>query len=220
MIGDEDVVPVPSRRRSIFLGARWRESMLGVAFFFRTRFSSSESWRIESLCRQSELEGCEPPRSPLFGVEAPPGHDTRRREWDLLTISDSTSRMTILEEVKGGDISRDDRNALWRRVRKSFRSHEGFSVRLTVDADNLPSQATHWAKLAATSAHLLRALRLRRLGSKVLPRWRGGSLLSPHPGGPDSRQECHLFLDEEASSLLATFQFLCRGPPCCNGHAL
>ena len=160
------------------------------------------------LCRQSELEGCEPPRSPLFGVEAPPGHDTAT-EWDLLTISDSTSRMTILEEVKGGDISRDDRNALWRRVRKSFRSHEGFSVRLTVDADNLPSQATHWAKLAATSASVA-------CPPSPPSRVESASKMAEEAFFLLTREDQTLtgmppLSDEEASSLLATFQFCAVG---------
>ena len=63
--------------------------------------------------RSAQIAGGSAP-DPVFHIEAPP--DDRSPDWDLLS---EESGRRVLEEVKGGGISRSERLALWRRTRRT-----------------------------------------------------------------------------------------------------
>jgi len=79
-----------------------------------------------------------------FGVEASP--ETGAPEWDLLQQDGET---VVLEEAKSGEFSASGRRDFWRRVRGSLRGFglqgsDRIVLKLTVNADSLPSKADHW----------------------------------------------------------------------------
>src|SRR5450631_2345302 len=128
-------------------------------FVFQDSILADRLLEYQVSARKSEIEGHEIPPSPRFGVEAP-AHGGADSEWDILVISvDSGEQETVLEEVKGGEVKREDRHALWRRIRRSFQAGRRCRVALTIDAENPPGQVGHW-----------RGIRAAVPGAKVLSR--------------------------------------------------
>lgn len=96
-----------------------------------------------------------------FHIEA--SADNQSPDWDLL-VEEQGRR--VLEEVKGGDIPKRERLALWRRIRHTVASQdavpgERFVIRLSVDRSNPPTLSEHWPHLAAVSREMTGTMRSR-----------------------------------------------------------
>src|SRR5580698_583430 len=83
--------------------------------------------------RLATIDGTPPPASPEFRVEAAVG-DAAAPDWDLVERGDHA---LVIEEVKSGALTAEDRRILWRRIRQTIAnadvSSRRIEVRLTVN---------------------------------------------------------------------------------------
>jgi hypothetical protein len=113
--------------------------------------------------RIAEIEGGEPPPSPIFHVESAPSPSNTSSDgspdWDILEERPGNPHIFILEEVKSGPLGAEARKALWKRLRQTaaeLDQHGRFRLvpRLSTNADNPTTHEDRWIELPQTVSRI------------------------------------------------------------------
>jgi hypothetical protein len=115
-------------------------------FIFQDSILLERILEYRAEIRRAEIMAQPPPQETRFGVES--SIDKASPDWDILRIvREDDQQEVFLEEVKSGNIDKNDRIAFWLRLRRSYQTDRVTNVILTVDADNPPEQTEHWRGL-------------------------------------------------------------------------